>query len=364
MFGPNTIAGTKKAGEYSSSWFFSNIKSSTFDTEMDLGYVSPEYLSSLMLNKIEGVSIEGLRIQSGLSDDKAPPSVSPENIGNILSFGGVNAYLHVLLNLEGDTVMQLYDHGDGGKYVTKLLGLSLTLEEWLRCDAGFIGDEDQLSIHSIAALVAHRAKCINSVDGTVIRDVDLDYSSNKKEGLLGNNITIAVRVLHRDPLRNYEAVGAPMLALIQVERAHFCPKPMLYSTVVGCNQQDGDVEEEMNNDAKKEEEMKEESSIWFKITEVNLSGLNTEPGRIPRWCTKTQQQSGARWLVANGMSKSNKNPFPRSKAIVVSYPQMIKMVKNRDTLWSLSSRLNDTETKWNELAGFTSHTRNPDVIFP
>ncbi|KAJ6382646.1 hypothetical protein OIU77_031143 [Salix suchowensis] len=74
-----------------------------------------------------------------------------------------------------------------------------------------------------------------------------------------------------------------MLALIQVERAFIHPMSKVYGSVLE-------------------------------------RGLNTEPGKTQHWVTKTQQQSGTRWLVASGMSKSYKQPFSKSKAIVLAYP--------------------------------------------
>ncbi|GJY40506.1 plastid movement impaired 1-related 1 protein [Tanacetum coccineum] len=51
--------------------------------EPDPEYVSLEDLTTLAMNKIEALSVEGLRIQSGMSDKDAPSNISPQSIGEI-----------------------------------------------------------------------------------------------------------------------------------------------------------------------------------------------------------------------------------------------------------------------------------------
>nr|GFC96372.1 protein plastid movement impaired 1-related 1-like [Tanacetum cinerariifolium] len=53
------------------------------DREPDPEYVSLEDLAPLAMNKIEALSVEGLRIQSGMSDKDAPSNISPQSIGEI-----------------------------------------------------------------------------------------------------------------------------------------------------------------------------------------------------------------------------------------------------------------------------------------
>ncbi|CBI27861.3 unnamed protein product, partial [Vitis vinifera] len=149
----------------------------------------------------------------------------------------------------------------------------------------------------------------------------------------------------RDPLRNYEPVGTPMLALIQVERVFVPPKPKIYSTVsvVGNSKEEDDesvsVAKEDVKDEKKEEQISEEEAIpQFKITEVHVAGLKTEPGKKKLWGTSTQQ---------------HKSTSPATTT-----------VQPGETLWSISSRVHGTGAKWKELAALNPHIRNPNVIFP
>jgi len=44
--------------------------------------------------------------------------------------------------------------------------------------------------------------------------------------------------------------------------------------------------------------------------------------------------------------------------------QVTTEVQSGDTLWSISSRVHGTETKWKELAELNPHIRNPNVIMP
>ncbi|GJS68070.1 plastid movement impaired 1-related 1 protein [Tanacetum coccineum] len=61
-----------------------DTRSQRYDVgEPDPEYVSLEDLTTLAMNKIEALSVEGLRIQSGMSDKDAPSNISPQSIGEI-----------------------------------------------------------------------------------------------------------------------------------------------------------------------------------------------------------------------------------------------------------------------------------------
>ncbi|KAG5244099.1 protein PLASTID MOVEMENT IMPAIRED RELATED [Salix suchowensis] len=354
LFGKDPINWRKEVEGVCSHRFFSNIKSSLIGSEVGWEYVSLEDLAPLAMNKIDAMSIEGLRIQSGMSEEAAPSSISPQSPGKMLAFEGKNANLVGFLSLGGAELHQL-DAKDADSGADGLLSHAITLEEWLRLDAGFISEEDQVDEHTIRILAAHRAKCID-FNGRFTGDIKWGTAFGGKHGLLGNNLTVVLKILLRDPLRNFEPVGAPMLALIQVERAFIHPMSKVYGSVLERGTNEEDDHEWI--------QYKKSDCLGFKISEVHVSGLNTEPGKTQHWVTKTQQQSGTRWLVASGMSKSYKQPFSKSKAIVLAYPQVIRKVEAGDILWSISSQAKDTETSWKELAGFVPHVRNPNVIFP
>lgn len=350
--------------------------SSLVGNEMGSEFVSLDDLAPLAMDKIEALSIEGLRIQSGMCDDDAPSNISACPIGEISALSGSR-------DLEGAGSLQLLDKKDGADdEIEGLMDLTLTLDEWMRIDSGEIsGEEDQISERTSKILAAHHAHSLDFVrEGT--KGDRRRGGKGRKCGLLGNNFTIAVMVQLRDPMRNYEPVGAPMLSFIQVEREFIPPKPRIYSKVselVRKSNDDDDEEDasESSADKKEEEAPEEEQGIpRYRITDVHVAGLQPEPEPEPQkrrfwglWGAgkqqQQQQQSGSRWLVANGMGKSNKNPLLKSKAAPKnSTPSATTKVQPGETLWSISSRVHGTGAKWKELAALNPHIRNPNVIFP
>ncbi|TKY54445.1 EEIG1/EHBP1 protein amino-terminal domain protein [Spatholobus suberectus] len=233
----------------------------------------------------------------------------------------------------------------------------------MRPDSGEIDDIDNISEHTSKLLAAHHADSFDLIRGSSKGDRKRGKSSGRKCGLLGNNFTVALMVQLRDPLRNYEPVGTPMLALIQVERVFVPPKQKIYrrASEVGSNNDEDDEREivsKVEMKANKEEKSSEEEAIpQFRITEVHVAGLKTdpEPHKKKVWGTSRQQHSGSRWLIANGMGKSNKNPFMKSKST---------NVQPGDALWSISSRFYGTGTRWKELVELNPHIRNPNIIIP
>ncbi|PPD95713.1 hypothetical protein GOBAR_DD07269 [Gossypium barbadense] len=346
----------------------SNKLSSSSVNKMDLDYVSLEDLAPLAMDKIEALMMEGLRIQSGMSDEDAPSNICAQSIGEILALKGKGFDITGCLGLEGTAGLQLLDIKDSGEDVDGLMGLSLTLDEWIRLDCGDIGDEDQPSQQTSKILAAHRATSL----GLISRGSKAEKGRGKKCGLFGNNFTVAFMVQLRNPIRNYEPVGAPMLALIQVERLFFPPKPKIkiYCTVSSAlknnNQEDDDSESALKEakmeDMKEEKASQKEVIPQFRITEVHVAGVKTEPGRTKLWGSTTQQKSGSRWLLANGMGKSNKHPFLKSNAASKSSTPSTTKVHSGDTLWSISSGIHGTGAKWKDLAASNRHIRNPDVI--
>ncbi|KAJ6382647.1 hypothetical protein OIU77_031144 [Salix suchowensis] len=160
LFGKDPINWRKEVEGVCSHRFFSNIKSSLIGSEVGWEYVSLEDLAPLAMNKIDAMSIEGLRIQSGMSEEAAPSSISPQSPGKMLAFEGKNANLVGFLSLGGAELHQL-DAKDADSGADGLLSHAITLEEWLRLDAGFISEEDQVDEHTIRILAAHSAKCID-----------------------------------------------------------------------------------------------------------------------------------------------------------------------------------------------------------
>ncbi|WOH08954.1 hypothetical protein DCAR_0728405 [Daucus carota subsp. sativus] len=357
----NLYSGEENAKRSSSRLRSSKRSSNSFNHHVDSECVSLEDLAPLAMDKIEALSVEGLRIQSGLSNDDAPSSVTSHFTGQSSALKGEMVNIGGSLGLEGAGGLQLMDVKDNSDDDGGLMGLSLTLDEWMRLDSGVIDDEDQISERTSKILAAHHATPGDRFHGKSNGDKKRGKGS-RKCGLLGNNFTVALMVQLRDPLRNYEPVGTPMLALIQVERLFVPPKPKIYCNVSEIRPYIDD-EDESEPTAKEVmgEKMQEEEVIpVFKINEVHVAGLISEPGKKKAWGSKTQQQSGSRWLIANGMGKSNKFPVTKSKAPAKTSPEMTR-IQPVETLWSISSRVG---AKLKELASLNSPIRNPDVIIP
>lgn len=319
------------------------MRSSLIVGEMGKGFLSTTDFACLAMNGIEALLIDGLRIQCGMSDEDAPSCIRTHSAG-----------------------LQLSDVRDGANDIDELMDLSVTLDEWLNLDNGIIDDEDQISLHTVKT--AHHSQCIDFVSGTLIREVSCDKASGKTHTLLRNNFTVALMVLLRDPLRNYEPVGTSMLALFQVERIFGHVKPKIYSAMRDRNERtDGEAnseEEEVTVKRGEEKEEYKETTPWFKLSEVHLAGLNAELGKNHPWGSRTQQQSGNRWLLASGMAKSKKYSLSNSKAIVISNRLGPKKVQNEDVLWSITSSFDDAGTNWKELTALVPYIRNPDIVFP
>lgn len=333
----------------------SKYEASSIANAKDSEFVSLGDLAPLAMDKIEALSIEGLRIQSGMSDEEAPSNISPQSIGDISALEGKRVDVGGSLGLEGAGGLQLLDIKDCGDDVDGIMGLSLTLDEWMRLDSGEIDDEDGISERTSKILAAHHASdLMRARTGERKRG-----KGSRRGGLLGNNFTVALMVQLRDPLRNFEPVGTPMLALIQVERVFVPPKPKICSTVSElwkCSEDEDEPQpvkkEEINEEEQKVHEEEANSIAQFKITEVHVAGLKTEPTKKKLWGSNSQQQSGSRWLLANGMGKkNNKHPLMKSKAATKSSSSP------GDSLWSISS-------KQKESAKQSPHVRNPNVIVP
>lgn len=341
----------------------------------DTEYVALEDLAPLAMDKIEALSVEGLRIQSGMSDEDAPSNISAQSIGEFSALKGKTVDVGGSIGLDGTCGLQLMDIKDNGEDVDGLMGLSLTLDEWMKLDSGEIDDDDLVSERTSKILAAHHATSLDQFRGR--SKGEKRRGRSRKYGLLGNNFTVALMVQLRDPLRDYEPVGTPMLALIQVERVFVPPKPRIYTTVpmLRTRTSNDDHEDEVTGGAKKEnivekpteEKINEEELIpQYKITEVHVAGLKAEQGKKKLWGSSNQQQSGSRWLLANGMGKKNKHPLMKSKAAPKSSAAApaSTTVQPGETLWSISSRVHGTGDKWKELAALNPHIRNPNVIFP
>lgn len=125
-------------------------------------------------------------------------------------------------------------------------------------------------------------------------------------------IALAMLVELRDPLRRYEAVGGPMIVLIQ-------------ATPVETK------EGKMGKNAK------------FRVTSLHVGGMKAQKGRNKNaWDSEKQRLTAMQWLVAYNMGRAAK----KDKTIDS---------KGQDILWSISSRV--VADMW------LKPIRNPDVKF-
>ncbi|XP_016476269.1 protein PLASTID MOVEMENT IMPAIRED 1-like [Nicotiana tabacum] len=128
-----------------------------------------------------------------------------------------------------------------------------------------------------------------------------------------DNVVIFVVVQLRDPLRQFEAVGGPMIALIQA---------------VHIDEKTNDIDEEKK----------------FKIACLAIGGLRVGSGEKKNaWDTEKQRLTAMQWLVAYGLGKMGKKVKKGSA------------VKGQDLLWSISSRV--MADMW------LKSIRNPDIKF-
>lgn len=350
----------------------SKFNSTTMDNKTGTEFCSLKDLAPLAMDKIEALSMEGLRIQSGMSDDDAPSNIIAQSIGDILAHQGKKVNISGSLRLDGSVGLKLLDIKDSSENVDGIMGLSLTLDEWMRLDSGEIDDIDNISEHTSKILAAHHANSFDLIQNSEGKR-KRGKGPHQNCGLLGNNFTVALMVQLRDPLRNYEPVGSPMLSLIQAERVFSPLKPKIYINVpkVKNNYKYNHDDDESDmvvkvpiKGHKKEETSSDDNIPRFRITEVHVSGLTTEPHRKKLWGTLSQQLSGSRWLLANGMGKRDKHPLFSSKVTSKSSAPIRAKVHLGDTLWSISSRAHGTGGKWKETTALDPHIRNPNLIIP
>jgi len=338
--------------------------------EVDAEYVSLEDLAPSAMDKIEALCIEGLRIQCDMTEEEAPSNINARELASLTGrrASSIRASSTRSVGLEGAVGLQLLNIKDSGAdCIDGLMGLSLTLEEWMKLDSGEIDEDEQMSERTSKLLAAHHVNC-----------TDLNFLGMKQGkacrrcGLLSNNFTVALMVQLHDPLRNYEPVGTPMLALIQVERVFLPPKTKLCSMIGDARHRDDEEDEpESANEEDTEIELKEENTQeqelipHYKINKVHVAGLKAEPGKEKHWGSAAQQRSGSRWLLAHGMGKGNKHPFMKSKVAANSSSLPASIISQPgDALWSISAQFLGDGSEWKELASLNPHIRNPNVIFP
>ncbi|XP_057848475.2 protein PLASTID MOVEMENT IMPAIRED 1-RELATED 1 isoform X2 [Cryptomeria japonica] len=318
------------------------------------GYVSAEDLAPLAMQKIEALALEGLKIQSDMADEDAPyhvdslPLVDSDNgdtkIGYMAEIDQV-ASINMLASKEAD---------ESTNQVVGTMSSAISFQKWMEINARFSSEN---GAHTTYAIKADQVSLNTNAKKNDSRRKRDDSRSN----CVNKTITITMLVQLRDPLRNFEPVGPPMIALIQTERVIKSPRPKLSKQV-----------STRTTDELEEDEVEDQKDLpiepQFKITEVHMAGLKapkTEEKKgwfFQKWGSKKQEQAGSRWLIANGMTKNNKPAPLKSKALPIQSKTTV--VQPGETLWSISSRVHGTGSKWQEIASLNPHIRNPDIIFP
>ncbi|KAL3500815.1 hypothetical protein ACH5RR_039908 [Cinchona calisaya] len=330
-------------------------------------YVSLEDLVPLAVANIEALSIDGLRIQCGLSDSEAPSSISPKSTENWTSIGK-NVKLGGIMGSSGVAALQHLDVKSNER-IDDLIKLSISLNDWIRLDAVDFDYEGETDGEMSKILAAHHAKFIDLGDLQMVRNSEHLKLSGSSCGLFGNNFTLALRVQLRDPFRDYEMVGSSMLALAQVERVLI---PLLHemnstNTETDFSNREDYLNEELVMEGisveNKQKNINAPLISLFKVSGVHIAGFNVEPNDGRLLVSRKQLQSGSRWLLSSGMTRTSKLSFPKSNAIIKPSSQLLTK-RGCDTLWSISSEAQCAATRWKELAALNIHVRNPDIVFP
>lgn len=354
----------------------------------DDSFASLEDLAPVAMAKIEALALEGLKIQADMAEEEAPYMVEPFSKHGRIEGGQGKPEMKYL---EDASSMSFFDdeNADDASMADDF-SMAISLDEWMRLDAGVV-DENEIQDDTMALVAAHHATHGDIVPGTANRQPGkqkVDSGSTEQGGHMGNTITLAMLVQLRDPLRNFEPIGAPMMALVQAERVAVPPMPKLrfgkQISLRGNNERYDDPP----------------TQPLFKITDVTLSGMkmseetaNADKHKNQKqigWGNPKQQQSGSRWLAASGMvNKNAKVPVPKAKGIptpsqgvprpasypapppaaaaapppsrappVHAVPTPAKSSSKIDSLWSLSAKIT---SRWGGTPS-VSKVRNPDVV--
>ncbi|MCD7455256.1 hypothetical protein HAX54_027515 [Datura stramonium] len=332
-----------------------HLNSTSIIDDVNLGFVFMKDLAPLLMDKIESLTIEGLRIQSNLSDNEAPSSISPQFSE---AFGSNTASaLKRWCSKESDD-----DEDD-------LVELSVSPDEWSRLDAGDFSNNSETKERITNILAAHHAKSLDLESSGLETGEERAELLGRECGLLCNNLTLALRVQLRDPLRDYERVGISMLILIQLERSYAPVEPYTCSRESERNSSnENDPKEQFFQEeiisGESEGGIHRQAVSQFKITEIHVAGFNIGPNDDQIGGTKRPQQAGSRWLLSSGMGRTSKHPFSKSNAIMRSSSQVRRNMQPRDVLWSISFDFHSRDSKSKELAASNDYIRNSDIIFP
>lgn len=269
--------------------------------------VSLDNIVPLAMQRIEAMALEGLRIQAEMAEVEASYSILAKR-SKINRPDGI--------------------FGSNSSDPTRLMAVVISLDEWMALDSGLY-DEATTNENTRAILAAHHG-------------VLKQQKKKEGEGYMGNSVTISLLVQLRDPLRNYEGVGFPMIALVEAEKVAV----LLGSTKELITHENWD-------------------SPRFKIKGVHMSGLKLdETKKIQRviWGNQKhqyQKSTASRWLMANNMAKNSRHINSLVKSNAQQHPANMKA---GEYVWSISARLNSSSA--GAAMVLNSYFRNPDIVIP
>lgn len=265
-----------------------------------------EDLAPTAMLKIEALALEGLKVQAEMAEQDAPYAVEP--------------MADESSSRRGTGTVALLNPGRKQNF--------MSMDEWMHDQE----DEEQQTV----------AKQTSWKGG------------GARRGFMDSTVTLAMLVHLRDPLRNNEPVGAPMMALVQAERVLRKPAARRRRSSIS------------SSSSEPEKSSDEDSPPQFKIVDITIAGLRTStttteatssspPSTI--WGSQKQLAAGSRWLAAHGMAKatSRSSSFKTNKPVAVS---------SKSALWSMSDRVYGSGARWQGAAPpLHPHIRNPDVLF-
>ncbi|GBG74773.1 hypothetical protein CBR_g19285 [Chara braunii] len=172
----------------------------------------------------------------------------------------------------------------------------------------------------------------------------------------GDKLTLAMLVQLRDPRNSYEAVGAPMLAVVRAERSAPSSSGVLGYMGVGGAISDG-------QDQKKGGRLGKDG--FLRVISMQLTGIVHPGGQNgsngSQWRHQSSRAKGSRWNMSHmkGGSSAEKTSFSSSRPNVGA----TRKIEEGDTLWTLSATVYGDATKWSKMAHLNPHIKNPDVIY-
>ncbi|CAD6211828.1 unnamed protein product [Miscanthus lutarioriparius] len=208
----------------------------------------------------------------------------------------------------------IWTAGDDPETLDEVLAFSLLKLEPMAVDALAVQAEmaDEDAPFEVSAAAGDTTSVFDSL-------VPSDEWSESAAGGSDGRVTLVAAIQVRDPWRRYEAVGAPMVAVVQLAR------------LLGAAGY---------------------SAGRFKVRSLHVGGVQMRcppsgGGGSASWGAERQKLTAMQWMLAHGPARAGK------RATTPTAQERARVQRRADVVWSLSSRV---------LAGMWLKTvRNPDV---